>query len=315
MFFSSRRIRPVEWHNGIGIRFNLVGCLSPTPAPTTMEPFIPGVTVSPTTMEPYIPGRSTPVPTSCLYWTPWISTVTPDQTGEYETIYNMKNLIRTCNMNQITKIECRAVGTHTAFNATGEVGVMCGIQYNGLVCLNSKQKTGQCQDHEIRAFCDECVAHTTSVTPTPVPRVTPNPLLPVCNESKWSGWINKHTPGGDGGEMENLTPLERQQLCNGGKITNVECEDKYGVPFSSSGVISTCTPGSGYVCHDQDNAPITCDDFRARFYCDCSGNVQIGRYDYPGIVRVIRQSARDASTANIQVRFRLEDPLPVVMFV
>ncbi|XP_033761396.1 mucin-5AC-like [Pecten maximus] len=277
------RLRPLEWHKGIGVRFNLLGCLSPTPAPTTMEPFIPGSTmepfnkvttmepyISPSTFEPYIPGYSTAAPTSCLYWTPWISTVKPDQTGEYETIYNMKNLIRTCEMDRITKIECRAVGSHMAFNATGEIGIMCGMAYNGLVCLNSKQPSGQCQDHEIRAFCDECASHVTTTVQTPAPKVTPNPNLPVCNESKWSIWINKHVPSGDGGETENLSTAERQSLCNGGRITKVECEDMYGVSYFSSGAFSSCTPENGYVCRDEDNAPIPCDDFKARFYCDCS---------------------------------------------
>lgn len=142
-FLTTFRIVPLKWREAIGLRFELIGCKQLTPSPL--------VSVPPTSSTS--PGRG---PTSCMYWTPWVNTNTPDTTGDYETIMHLNSLVRSCNMTDMKAIECRAVGTRKSWDEAGDIDVKCDLGAQGLVCFNRVQGGGQCQDYEIRVFCDEC---------------------------------------------------------------------------------------------------------------------------------------------------------------
>lgn len=97
-----------------------------------------------------------PGPATCMYWTPWVNTNTPDATGDYETIMHLNSLVQSCNSSSIRAIECRTVGSRKSWNEAGDMDVKCDLDSQGLLCFNKVQRSGQCQDYEIRVFCDEC---------------------------------------------------------------------------------------------------------------------------------------------------------------
>lgn len=144
--FSVCRVYPLEWHNLIGLRFNLLGCQSPSPKPNIR-----------TTQGPDTMSTETPNPLSCMYWTPWVNTGTPDKVGEYETIYNLNQLVHSCDKKNMGAIECRDMATKMSHDKIGETGVQCDLStVGGLLCKNDAQDDHQCNDYEIRVFCDEC---------------------------------------------------------------------------------------------------------------------------------------------------------------
>ena len=136
------RIVPLKWFEAIGLRFELVGCKQLTPSPL--------VSLPPTSTT------TGPGPATCMYWTPWVNTNAPDTTGDYETITHLNSLVQSCNTSNMRAIECRSVKSRKSWSEAGDVDVKCDLDSQGLLCFNKVQRSGQCQDYEIRVFCDEC---------------------------------------------------------------------------------------------------------------------------------------------------------------
>lgn len=67
-------------------------------------------------------------------------------------------------------------------------------------------------------------------------------------------------------------------------MTRVECYAEAGdIPSYSSGEVLTCDAATGLTCNNADNFPVTCTDYKIRYYCQCPGKkspVQTTRY-YP----------------------------------
>ncbi|WAR14241.1 HMCT-like protein [Mya arenaria] len=201
-------------------------------------------------------------PTACAYWTPWVSAGKPDKEGEYESAWQLKQLITFCDYQYVQQTECRTTGTHIPYDQTGENGVICNNDLKGLLCYAKNQSDSSCLDYEIRVFCDEC-ASTPAVT-TPAPK--------TCNP-RWLPWINNMTPTNEMSYVEHefMSLQKQQELCFDGKITRFECQTIYGVSFHSAGTVgSTCEILSGLTCKNSDNYPVPCDDFQVRYYCDCA---------------------------------------------
>lgn len=189
------RIRPVEWHEGIGMRFNVYGCQLPSATPSVPT----GLTV-PTAIPTAIPTAgptvgpvftTAPSTSSCMYWTPWVNSNTPDTNGEYESFWDMMTVVKICDTKYVKKMECRTAAAKIPFDQTGETGVMCNLDTKSLVCMNTDQKGGKtCSDYEIRVFCDECSK------PTAAPSANPSipTAVPKTCDNKWSDWINRHEP-------------------------------------------------------------------------------------------------------------------------
>lgn len=121
-----------------------MGCKQLTPSPLVSRPPSSATTTT------------GPGPATCMYWTPWVNTNTPDATGDYETIMHLNSLVQSCNSSSIRAIECRTVGSRKSWNEAGDMDVKCDLDSQGLLCFNKVQRSGQCQDYEIRVFCDEC---------------------------------------------------------------------------------------------------------------------------------------------------------------
>ncbi|WAR09825.1 MFGM-like protein [Mya arenaria] len=264
-------IHPVEWHNAIAVRFEVLGCMSPSRShlSTTALPTTPTSQMSVTGSRPLGTGSTTGTtpassvsPTACAYWTPWVSASKPDKEGEYESAWQLKQLITFCDYQYVQQTECRTTGTHIPFDQTGENGVICNNDLQGLLCYAKNQTDGSCLDYEIRVFCDEC-ASTPAVT-TAAPK--------TCNP-RWLPWINNMTPTTDMSYVEHefMSLQKQQELCFDGKITRIECQTIYGVSFHSAGTVgSTCEILSGLTCKNSDNYPVPCDDYQVRYYCDCA---------------------------------------------
>ena len=203
--------------------------------------------------------------TTCAYWTPWVSASKPDQMGEYETAWQLRNMISFCDMKYVTTTECRTVGSHIPYDQAGEQNVVCNNDIKGVVCFAQNQTDGSCLDYEIRVFCDECAS-----TPS-VGVVTPTAAPYVC-KPRWLPWINNMTPTTDMNyvEREYMTLDAQKKECWDGRITRIECETTSGIPQFSAGFIgSTCDIQSGLTCKNADNNPIPCEDFKVRYFCEC----------------------------------------------
>ncbi|WAR09835.1 CRAM-like protein [Mya arenaria] len=265
------RIHPIEWNNAIAMRFEVLGCMSPSrsrltttalPTTPTTHMSVTGTLTSGTGTATGTTSASSVSPTACAYWTPWVSASKPDKEGEYESAWQLKQLITFCDYQYVQQTECRTTGTHIPYDQTGENGVICNNDLKGLLCYAKNQTDGSCLDYEIRVFCDEC-ASTPAVT-TAAPK--------TCNP-RWLPWINTMTPTNEMSYVEHefMSLQKQQELCFDGKITRIECQTIYGVSFHSAGTIgSTCEILSGLTCKNSDNYPVPCDDYQVRYYCDCA---------------------------------------------
>ena len=257
------RIHPVDWNNNIGLRFNILGCSAPSLVPVVVATT---KTVTPTpTPTPSVTVPQHVTATACAYWTPWVSASKPDSAGEYETAWQLRNMVSFCDMKFVTMTECRTVGTHIPYDQAGEDNVVCNNDVKGVVCHAQNQTDGSCLDYEIRVFCDEC--SSTPLVQTVTPAVTPY----VC-KPRWLPWINNMTPTTDMSYIEHefMSQEAFEKECWDGRITRIECETTSGIPQFSAGFIgSTCEIPTGLTCKNADNYPIACEDFKVRYYCEC----------------------------------------------
>ena len=189
----------------------------------------------------------------------------PDIVGEYESAWQLRNMVSFCDMKFVTTTECRTVGTHIPYDQAGEDNVICNNDIKGVVCFAQNQTDGSCLDYEIRVFCDECATtpSTQTVSPTQAPY--------VC-KPRWLPWVNNMTPTTDMGYIEHefmgQDALNRE--CFDGRITRIECETTSGIPQYSAGSIgTTCDIPTGLTCENSRNYPIPCEDFKVRYYCEC----------------------------------------------
>ena len=124
--------------------------ISPPPLSSqtpTMAPYI-GVTGTPT---------PAPLPAACTQSGPtnWmsVSTPTPFNQGDMETIPLLRRQYSFCDISQMTALECRVVGTSISAAASGQK-VTCDLR-NGLRCNHADQTGGsECYNYEVRFTCD-----------------------------------------------------------------------------------------------------------------------------------------------------------------
>lgn len=103
-----------------------------------------------------------------------------------------------------------------------------------------------------------------STTQTPPPHK-------VC-KTGFTDWINRDRPESGNGDHEALTDAEKADRCPGGSMTRVECYAEAGdIPSYSSGEVLTCDAATGLTCNNADNFPVTCTDYKIRYYCQCPG--------------------------------------------
>ncbi|XP_019623677.1 PREDICTED: mucin-2-like isoform X2 [Branchiostoma belcheri] len=156
--------------------------LTPTPTPTevishetTNLPQTTGVAGSTTITSDTTTGSTTlPVynddcPEGTIYWTPFYNSDTPTtgtDGGDHETYQSIVQAygdeLRICDEAMIDKVLCRHADSHLLTIMTNDEHVECDLQ-NGLVCLNSMQSDGMCENYEISFRCN-CAPATTIAT-------------------------------------------------------------------------------------------------------------------------------------------------------
>ena len=165
--FYARYVRliPLEYHQWIALRLELVGCdiIESTTAPvviTTSEPEALITTVAPK------------VPTPCKKpgWTSWMNSHIPG-TGDWddrETFQSLRMYHHFCEDSYITQIRCRVAGTDIPSKKAGQRAIECNLN-KGLFCDNELQEPNTCLDYEVQLFCscpEEVQVPTTPVAAT-----------------------------------------------------------------------------------------------------------------------------------------------------
>ncbi|XP_035688282.1 mucin-5AC-like isoform X3 [Branchiostoma floridae] len=209
---------------------------------------------------------------SCIpYWTEFFDEHTPiagENGFEVETLEDLKTKHMICHGMLITDIDC-VNGTGVPYTETGDV-VFCNVTH-GLRCFNHDNwfLNSTCDNYQVRFFCN-CPAPT----PSEPPVTTIQPTTSDQCVSHWTEFFNDHTPteGENGFEIETLQDLrEKYMICHGMLITDVECVNNAGTPFSETGKVAFCNVTHGLRCYNHDNwyMNTTCDDYKIRFYCEC----------------------------------------------
>lgn len=133
------QIRPLDFHGSIALRFNLLGCQSPSPTPT------PAVQITVT---------SVPTPavlhTCTTGWSTWINSLNPASgSGDFEAMTD-EDKSKFCPGGKITDINCVDADTGDDYESLAEA--TCTVS-EGLKCLNEPDIGLTCRDYKIRYMC------------------------------------------------------------------------------------------------------------------------------------------------------------------
>ncbi|XP_025095657.1 mucin-5AC-like [Pomacea canaliculata] len=121
-------------------------------------------------------------------WTDWMSGNKPSARGEEETITLLRKFFQFCRTEDITAVECRAVGSGLADSAVAATASsVCDTRYNGYVCRNDDLPPGHtCTDYEVRFLCEprhmDCSQLIPSVVPPTRAAITVSPPSDVAGE-------------------------------------------------------------------------------------------------------------------------------------
>ncbi|KAI8477523.1 hypothetical protein Bbelb_447440, partial [Branchiostoma belcheri] len=114
------------------------------------------ITSDTTTGSTTLPVYNDDCPEGTIYWTPFYNSddtpTTGTDGGDHETYQSIVQAygdeLRICDEAMIDKVLCRHADSHLLTIMTNDEHVECDLQ-NGLVCLNSMQSDGMCENYEI----------------------------------------------------------------------------------------------------------------------------------------------------------------------
>lgn len=133
------QIRPVDFSEAIGLRFDVYGCKSPpmTPVPTTKTTEL---TTTP----------ATPPPLCMSGWSSWINRVDPAEgSGDFEKM-TAEEAAKFCHGGILSKVECIDAETGDNFESLSEA--TCTVT-DGLICNNDPELSIVCRNYKIRYEC------------------------------------------------------------------------------------------------------------------------------------------------------------------
>ncbi|PAA54143.1 hypothetical protein BOX15_Mlig016789g1 [Macrostomum lignano] len=122
------------------------------------------------------PEREGPSPTTsvCEEWTPWINLDRPSTGhGDVETMEKARRKWPNFCPKPM-KIQCRDAGSKISVDQVSQE-LLCDLEH-GLLCINENQYPNNCNDYEIRFYCD-CYEKDISTSPSQSPE-TPSPRTP-----------------------------------------------------------------------------------------------------------------------------------------
>ncbi|KAK6488041.1 mucin-2-like, partial [Huso huso] len=203
---------------------------------------------------------------------------TSENDGDFESVNNS-----TCT-NGIENIQCQSTTTGSAVQK-----VTCD-KAKGLMCYNSDQSNGQCNDYKIRICCaaitpsttmttrpETTTPHETTTPPPPppptttttsittettTPTITPTTITtpePPCS-GRWSEWTNTMKPTSENdGDFESVN----NSTCTNG-IENIQCQS---TTTGSAVQKVTCDKAKGLICYNSDQSNGQCNDYKIRICC------------------------------------------------
>ncbi|XP_014665852.1 PREDICTED: hemocytin-like [Priapulus caudatus] len=265
------RIVPVEWNGGISMRAELIGCNNNNDMTTLRPP----VTV---TTELEKEPTSTLSPECVDGWTQWMDSDTPFDNqpferqigvGDNELISQLRLEYAFCELP--IDVECRTRDDQVPSDLTREQ-VTCDAD-TGFSCLNNQQYDNECENYEVRFFC-QCNPPLTRPSTTLSPTTTTSGSNIVsCLKHGWSEWMNSNDaevhPLGD---IEDINKLRQQfPLCQVENMEDIQCRVA-GTKISHlvSGYNVRCDVLLGLRCINEEQVfGPRCPDFEISVYCNC----------------------------------------------
>ncbi|KAK6166495.1 hypothetical protein SNE40_023168 [Patella caerulea] len=244
-------------------------------------------TVTGPTVSHTSPSTFSPI---CIHsgWTPYmsISTPTPSNTGDIETIDGLRSAYRFCNISMMEAIRCRVIGRDTMYDRSGQK-VTCDLK-DGLKCLHQDQDGKQlCYDYEVSylCFCGETTAGITTptgsgngttptgdtITPTgSVPTPTRTPIPPVCYPG-WTTWMDLGSPLiNPKGDFELIKDLRYAYgFCM--MPTSIRCRSAttHKSYHNTDDKNVQCDLKNGLQCFSDKQDKKICDNYEVSLHCEC----------------------------------------------
>ncbi|XP_067648949.1 mucin-5AC-like [Haliotis asinina] len=200
----------------------------PTASPST------GQSGQPTASPGTGPTNQPQVVTTCAsYWSQWFNLDKPTTGGgdnEFVSHEDLNNKHGFCSGGEITDIQCFGLDTQAYSYSTGEI-TQCDLK-TGFSCKNADNAPFNCQDYQIRYFCQVC-----ALVPTAAPSAAPSGLpgqsgQPTASPSAGQSGLPTASPG--------ITP-------KGGVPSASPSAGQSGQPTASpsAGGLPTASPSAG----------------------------------------------------------------------
>uniref|UniRef100_A0A3B4B6T8 WxxW domain-containing protein n=1 Tax=Periophthalmus magnuspinnatus TaxID=409849 RepID=A0A3B4B6T8_9GOBI len=182
-------------------------------------------------------------------WTPWFDRDDPADTGDWETLFELRQEHPGKICQKPLQIQVQTTGGAPAAS-TGEVFFKFDT-VTGFACRNQDQApVCNCHDYRVRFMCPFHFCHRSEVT---------------C----WTQWFDRDDPAGSG-DWETLINLHLQ---NPGKICTkplqIQVKTTSGQSVSSTGNVIYNDTTTGFICRNSDQRKGLCSDYMVRFRSLC----------------------------------------------
>nr|XP_032837327.1 mucin-5AC-like [Petromyzon marinus] len=272
---------------------SLKSASSPTPADRSPE--APGLTKTTTTVAGPTPAASTELTVKPAEWSPWlnVSTPTPDNEGDVETIERIRNAgVDVCP--EPVAVQCRAVMYPGRDVSTLGQKVICD-RLVGLICRNADQSGPRplCLDYAVKFLCAPATGPTTTMRPTaatssvapgvslssvPTPPWEANSTEPDIKPAEWTRWFDVSAPTPDNeGDIETIQKVRNAGVGVCSEPVGVQCQAVMypGRDVSTLGQKVICDRLVGLICRnaDQSGPRPLCLNYAVRFLCGAKSNI------------------------------------------
>ncbi|XP_044025862.1 uncharacterized protein si:dkey-205h13.2 [Siniperca chuatsi] len=201
---------------------------------------------------PFVPeplGRFCYYPTQIQCWTDWFDRDNPTGTGDWETLYHLRNENPGKICSKPVDIEARTLSGLTAA-AAGDV-IYKSDTTLGFICRNGDQSKKMCNDYRVRFSC----------------------YPPFCGGGVcWTKWYDRDDPSG-AGDWELLSNLKAEnpgEICNNPLYIEAVTTDKMTPAIDTGETFNVYNPTQGFVCRNTDQKSGGCSDYKVRFGCPCN---------------------------------------------
>lgn len=181
----------------------------------------------------------------------WINRDTPNGSGEYELLSDMRNEYPKLVCDNATELQAHVVGSTDVFSTADSIPdhLHTFNLQDGLECRNSEQSSGACHNWQLHYMCN----------------------------GAWTDWIDNDSPNGNG-DYERRTDPGYKNLCSSPTEMQARTAVRYGVGTQHPTTqMTTFTapndrlygfdPQYGLGCHNADQPSGQCSNYVVRFIC------------------------------------------------